>query len=91
MANMDELRALLGIGEVHFTYTKLDGTTREAFGTLSTDLIPWEKSPLKRPKGQMAKGFKYFDLRKKAWRSVSDGTSEVEVHTVSATFTSANV
>lgn len=37
---MENLKELLAAGIVHFTYTKSNGDTREAFGSVHSDYIP---------------------------------------------------
>lgn len=61
------LRSALHTGAVKFHYTKDDGSTREAVGTLSPALFQYES------KGSGSKEnpllVKYFDLEKQAFRS----------------------
>ena len=78
----EAFRAKLATGVYRFSYFKLDGTIREAVGTLCMDLIPEDK----RPKGinsealngtggalnraEPAAGvFAYYDLDAGGWRS----------------------
>ena len=62
-----ELKEMLRKGEVKFQYTKKDGSTRTAVGTLKQDLIT------KKPNGGFCYpkevGYTpYFDLEKEGWR-----------------------
>ena len=62
------LRSALHAGAVSFAYTKEDGTTRTAVGTLSPALFQYESkgSAHKQPSPLV---IKYFDLEKQAFRS----------------------
>ena len=64
----DKLRA----GVWRFSFFKLDGSIREARGTLSPLLIPVDKLPssgASLDKEKSASSFPYFDLDKQGWRS----------------------
>ena len=69
------LRKNLKDGIVEFTYSKQDGSFRNAKGTLHELLIPKDK----KPKGDMSdsaakpnyKSIAYFDLDKQEWRAFS--------------------
>ncbi len=75
----EAFRAKLATGVYRFSYFKLDGSIREAVGTLCMDLIPEDKRPgtSSRQTGGVAsaeKGinygvFPYYDLDAAAWRS----------------------
>lgn len=61
-----ELANELRKGVVHFRYTKLDGTIREAVGTLKSDMLPSMKgggNPT--PECNQL----YYDIEKKSYRS----------------------
>jgi hypothetical protein len=53
-------------GVVHFRYTKLDGTIREAVGTLKSDMLP-PMSGGGRPTPDCNQ--LYFDVEKQSYRS----------------------
>ncbi|MGN0227641.1 MAG: SH3 beta-barrel fold-containing protein [Paludibacteraceae bacterium] len=69
------LRKKLKNGIVEFSYSKQDGSLRDAKGTLLELLIPEDK----KPKGDMSDGaakpnyksIAYFDLDKQEWRAFS--------------------
>lgn len=65
----DGLKSKLTNGEVKFTYTKIDGTLREARGTTKLDMIPEDLHPKTPGNAHVA----YFDLDKNEWRSVAEG------------------
>lgn len=68
LAMSNELRCLMSIGEVEFSYQKKDGTIRNAKGTLNMTEIPAEHIPT----GDYTSNplqFRYFDTEKQAWRS----------------------
>lgn len=65
----DGLKNKLVRGEVTFTFTKVDGTLREARGTTKLDDIPDNLHP----KNPVGKYVAYFDTDKKEWRSVAEG------------------
>lgn len=72
---VEELRKCLKSGVVNFTYTKKDGTIREAKGTTRMNNIPEEN----RPKGvrESPSGIvNYFDLDKSEWRSFREENFE---------------
>lgn len=62
-----KLKEQMSRGIVRFYYRKVDGTIREAFGTLSEKLVPptENKSDKKRNDSIQI----YFDTEKSAWRS----------------------
>ena len=62
----DELRVKLLTGIVHFSFTKKDGSLREAYGTLQQDRIEIPAGESAAPNPAVAT---YFDLEVKAWRS----------------------
>lgn len=61
------LRSALYTGPVHFQFTKQDGTTRNATGTLSRDLFTYESKG--GPVRENPLLVKYYDLEKQAFRS----------------------
>lgn len=72
-----KLEERLTLGEVRFSYEKLDGTTREVRGTTNLELIPDEWRP---SGGTLAhSGTAYFDLDIEQWRSISSAVSRVKV------------
>jgi hypothetical protein len=67
---IEELKQnLQGSTPVHFSYLKVDGTMRNATGTLNEKLISTDFKP-KDSSRNLGNNFKYFDLDKKAWRSL---------------------
>jgi hypothetical protein len=64
------LRARLAGGIVQFTFTKVNGETREAEGTTNLEIVP----PAFRPNGTGKRTpedlIAYFDLGRMAWRSL---------------------
>ena len=66
----ENFRSQLATGIFRFSYFKIDGSIREATGTLNPAYIPTDKLP----KGtseceQNYETFPYFDVTKNAWRS----------------------
>lgn len=59
-----KLRAAFNKGIVRFYYRKIDGTLREAFGTLKSDLVP----PVSHERRNEATCQTYYDTEKQAWR-----------------------
>lgn len=57
-------RAAMHAGIARFTFRKVDGTIREAFGTLRADLVPSHTSGRTPNKTVQV----YFDTEKAAWR-----------------------
>jgi len=55
---------------IMFTYFKKDGSARKAYGTLNEKLIPEGFKP-KDSSTNVGTNLKYFDVDKKAWRSLS--------------------
>lgn len=71
VAAIRDLRERLNKGVVHFTYTKKDGSIREAFGTTKGTLVEKHTTGTGAPRstyGQVA----YFDVEKGAWRSCKE-------------------
>jgi hypothetical protein len=75
---VDKLKDLLREGKVNFEYTKVDGTVRNANGTLKIDFIPDTMRPTDSSTFK-ANNLRYFDIDKNEWRSVSGSTTEVNV------------
>ena len=68
----EDFRTKLRTGVWRFSFFKLDGSIREARGTLSPLLIPADKLPssgASLDKKKSASSFPYFDLDKQEWRS----------------------
>jgi len=55
-------------GEVSFKFRKVDGSIREAKGTLNSDLIPVDQRTSAEIKAD-AQTIAYFDLTAQGWRS----------------------
>ncbi len=69
---------LQGSSPVHFTYFKVDGSTRIATGTLNESLIPEGMMP-KDSSTNTGKNLRYFDLDKNAWRSLGKDVKLVQM------------
>ena len=75
----EEFVKQLHSGAVSFKFSKVDGSVRDAKGTLSFDLIPEEfhpkveldenNEPVKASRKENPDVQKYFDLDKLSWRS----------------------
>ena len=72
----EDFRTKLRTGVWRFSFFKLDGSIREARGTLNPLLIPADKLPGASPQRngesglrQEGRTFTYFDLDKQEWRS----------------------
>ena len=68
----EDFRTKLRTGVWRFSFFKLDGSIREARGTLSPLLIPADKLPssgASLDKEKSSSSFPYFDLDKQEWRS----------------------
>lgn len=61
-----KLRAKMHKGIVEFFYKKVDGSMRQAFGTLEASRMPQTSSESKRKPN--ASVFTYFDTEKNEWR-----------------------
>jgi hypothetical protein len=74
-------KSLHGTTPVAFSFFKKDGSRRNAIGTLNEKLIPEESKTLKSkdPSANNGDNLKYYDLEKKAWRSLSKGCSLVTI------------
>lgn len=60
-----KLRIKMMAGIVKFYFTKVDGTTREAYGTLKTELMPEMKGSERKPNPTLQV---YFDTEKGEYR-----------------------
>ena len=61
-----KLRAAMAVRICKFYFLKVDGTIREAYGTLATGMIPETASTDTRKKNDMVQT--YFDTEKQEWR-----------------------
>lgn len=61
-----KLGARLHAGIVHFYFRKMDGTIREAWGTLASNLVPATKGTDTRKPNPTIQT--YFDTEKQEWR-----------------------
>ena len=74
MINVDEFKETLRNNVVKFTFTKVDGTEREAIGTTRTrDLIYYNAMPSGKWKSNPGV-ITYFDLEKESWRSCRENS-----------------
>lgn len=77
--SIEDLRKMLaGRSPVFFWYVKNDGELRKAKGTLHESRIPEELKP-KDSSTNNGKNLKYFDMEKKAWRSLPSDCSIVTI------------
>ena len=67
----EDFRAKLANGVYRFSYFKMDGSIREAIGTLQPSRIPVEQKPkgTEEIKNQKFEIFNYFDTDRNSWRS----------------------
>lgn len=66
----EEIRKRLHANMEHFSFTKKDGTTREAFGTTNEDYVSEYGGTMGEGKiAQTDDVIRYFDVEKQAWRS----------------------
>lgn len=75
----EELREMLHMGRVIFSYKKKDGSTRGALGTLNMEHIPEEFHPKDSSENIEYKNLRYFDIQKNGWRSISGDINEITV------------
>ena len=61
---------------IRFSYTKKDGTECKAKGTLNSEFIPNEFSQ-RDTSTNYASNFRYYDLDKAGWRSISPDCSTI--------------
>lgn len=67
--NIKEFKNALKKTSVKFKYSKKNGETREAFGTLNIDIMGNENSPSGTGKEYPENQIRYFDLVSNGWRS----------------------
>lgn len=60
-----KLKTQMHTGIVRFYFRKVDGTLREAWGTLASDLVPETKGTDRKPNPTTQA---YFDTEKQEWR-----------------------
>jgi len=70
----EEIKTRLHQGICNLVYIKVDGTIRNAQGTLNFDLIPVESRPKVPEEGQQPKEYsdeiiRYYDTGSRGWRS----------------------
>lgn len=63
------LKELLHAGKVTFWYTKKNGETREALGTLKQEIYGEENAPKGTEKKYPDNVIRYYDLNSNGWRS----------------------
>ena len=71
----NELKDLLNKGQVRFTYTKKNGETRKAVGTLNLDpsiAIGMTESFMPKGNRSIPNVVSYWDVEKMAWRSFNE-------------------
>lgn len=74
MKNLEELKSRMQDDIVHFSFTKKDGSLRQAYGTRSKDIIsrhgaePGQNQSAKRKTTPAGTTFPYFDIEKREWR-----------------------
>lgn len=61
-----KLKAKMALGIVKFYFQKVDGSIREAYGTLKADLLPDTQGSERRPNPTVQT---YFDTERESWRS----------------------
>lgn len=61
-----KLRVKMHSGIVKFYFTKVDGTTREAYGTLASERVPQTKGTERKANDLLQV---YYDTEREAWRS----------------------
>ena len=71
LLNKESIKNLLHSGICKLTYTKIDGTTRRATGTLHLGLIPQESLPkIKDHQPEYSEDIiRYYDIDSQGWRS----------------------
>ncbi|MCK9544882.1 MAG: SH3 beta-barrel fold-containing protein [Novosphingobium sp.] len=78
--NIEDLRkSLHGTTPCHFSFMKKDGTMRNAVGSLNEKFIPEDMLPKDPSANFTGDNLKYFDLDKKAWRSLSKDCSLIQI------------
>jgi len=66
---LTSFKSALHKGKVKFSYTKKDGTVREALGTLDNKIYGEENEPKGTGYTVPEYNIRYFDLEKEGWRS----------------------
>ena len=69
--DIEEMKNLMTDGMCHFTFTKVNGEHRDAYGTRASDLIERYEDKTKTPskrKPAFNGTFSYFDLVRRDWR-----------------------
>jgi len=78
--SINELQAELHSGSaITFSFVKKDGTTRDAVGTLSENLIPKEHLAKDDLNNSVSSNLKYYDLEKNGWRSLATDCSIINI------------
>lgn len=72
-------RVLFSNCMVRFTYSKTDGTEREALGTLNERYIPSDQRPKSSEVDWMNSQIRYYDLNVNAWRSFRNDNLELMI------------
>lgn len=70
-SDIEEMKNLMGDGICHFTFTKVNGEHRDAYGTRAADIIEncGDKAKAQsRHKATFNGTFSYFDLVRRDWR-----------------------
>ena len=64
---LEELKKRMKEDVVHFTFTKKDGTLRQAYGTRANDVLI-QRNSVPGGQGPNRGTFPYFDIERQAWR-----------------------
>lgn len=67
--NISKFKKALHDGKVKFSYTKKDGSIRDAVGTLNIDVMGKENEPKGTGYEIMDSNIRYYDLNSEGWRS----------------------
>lgn len=70
-SDIEEMKNLMTDGMCHFTFTKVNGERRDAYGTRAADIIERYDGKMKAPsrhKTAFNGTFSYFDLERQDWR-----------------------
>lgn len=68
---LDELKKRMGEEVTHFSFTKKDGSVRQAYGTRLSEIIVRHEGATLPPQNQRQRTggtFPYFDIERQAWR-----------------------
>ena len=68
---MTNIVSTLNEGIVTFSYTKADGSTRQARGTTNPELIPEDARAVNPRNTETSEQVDYYDLDKNGWRRFS--------------------